>query len=64
MDYFLIAIIDKDLSGAQTVSLRLFNTRSQDLIKEQLYADNRAKSVKEENEEIKRTIGLIAAQLK
>jgi len=64
MDYFLIAIIDKGLGGAQTVSLRLFSTRSQELIKEQLYADNRPKSVKEENENIKRTIGLIAAQLK
>jgi len=65
MDYFLIAIIEQGSGGApQTVSLRLFSTSSQKLIKEQVYADNRARTAKEENDNIKRAIGLIAAQLK
>jgi len=60
MDYFLIAIIEQN-SGAQTVSLRLFSTKSQELIKEQVYANNSSRSAREENESIKRVIGLIAA---
>jgi len=60
MDFFLIAIIEQN----QTVCLRLFSTRSQELIKEQIYADSKPKSAKEETESIKRTISLIAAQLK
>jgi hypothetical protein len=62
MDYFLIAIIEQ-ISGTRTVSLRLFSTNSQKLIKEQVYTDNSPKSAKEENENIKKAIGLIAAQL-
>ena len=62
MDYFLIAIIEQN-SGTQTVSLRLFSTKSQQLIKEQVYANNGPKSAREENESIKSAIGLIAAQL-
>jgi len=62
MDYFLIAIIEQG-SGIRTVCLRLFNTNSQKLIKEQIYADNNPRSAKEETESIKRAIGLIAAQL-
>jgi hypothetical protein len=60
MDYFLIAIIEQN----QTVCLRLFNTRSQELIKEQIFTYNKPKSAKEETENIKRTISLIAAQIK
>jgi len=60
MDFFLIAIIEQN----KTVSLRLFSTNSQALIKEQVYADNKPKSAKEETENIKRTINLIAAQLR
>jgi len=60
MDYFLIAIVEQN----QTVFLRLFNTNSRELIKEQVYTDNKPKSAKEETENIKRTIGLIAAQLR
>jgi hypothetical protein len=63
MDYFLLAIIEQDSSDIQTVSLRLFSTKSRTLIKEQVYNDNRPRSAKEENEIIKRTIGLIAAQI-
>jgi hypothetical protein len=63
MDYFLIAIIEQN-SGTRTVCLRLFSTNSQNLIKEQVYADNNPKSAREENESIKRAIGLIAAQIK
>ena len=62
MDYFLIAIIDQG-SGTRTVSLRLFSTNSQKLIKEQIYADNNSRSAKEESDNIKKAIGLIAAQL-
>jgi len=65
MDYFLIAIIEQGSGGApQTVSLRLFKTSSRELIKEQVYADNKPKTAKEENENIKRAINLIAAQIK
>jgi len=65
MDYFLIAIIEQGSSGApQTVCLRLFSTNSQELIKEQVYADNTFRTAKEENENIKKAIGLIAAQIK
>jgi hypothetical protein len=63
MDYFLVAIIEQGSGDTQTVSLRLFSTKSRTLIKEQVYNDNRPKSAKEENEIIKRTIGLIAAQI-
>jgi len=62
MDYFLIAIIEQN-SGTRTVCLRLFSTKSRKLIKEQVYADDNPKNAKEENESIKRAIGLIAAQL-
>jgi len=58
MDYFLIAIID-----GTRVSLRLFGTGSRELIKEQIY-ENNTKTEKEENESIKKAIGLIAAQIK
>jgi len=63
MDYFIIAIIEQN-SGTRTVSLRLFSVNSQNLIKEQVYADNNSRNTREENESIKRTIGLIAAQIK
>jgi hypothetical protein len=64
MDYFLIAIIEQSSSGdPQTVCLRLFSTDSQKLIKEQVYTDNKPGSPKEENENIKKAIGLIAAQI-
>jgi len=60
MDYFLIAIIEQN----QTVSLRLFSTNSQKMINEQVYAEKRPNSAKEEIENIKRAISLIAAQIK
>jgi hypothetical protein len=65
MDYFVIAIIEQGSGGnPQTVSLRLFSTDSRELIKEQVYAYSVPKSAREENENIKKTIGLIAAQIK
>ena len=60
MDYFVIAIVEQN----QNVSLRLFNTNSRELIKEQVYAYSIPKSAREENENIKRAISLIAAQIK
>jgi hypothetical protein len=59
MDYFVIAIIEQ-----RNVCLRLFSTRSQELIKEQVYSDSKPASAKEENESIKRAINLIASQLR
>jgi len=60
MDYFLIAIIDQN----QSVSLRLFNTNSRELLKEQVYAYSIPKSAREEIESVKKAIGLIADQIK
>jgi len=60
MDYFVIAIIEQN----QSVILRLFSTKSRDLIKEQVYAYIVPKSAREENENIKSAISLIAAQIK
>jgi len=59
MDYFLVAIIEQN----KTVSLRLFSTKSRDMIKEQVYSD-KPRNAKEENDSVKRAIGLIAAQIK
>jgi hypothetical protein len=67
MDYFLIAIIEHPAAGTaspQVVCLRLFSTDSQELVKEQVYSENRPKSAKEENESIKRTISLLADQIR
>jgi hypothetical protein len=68
MDYFLIAIIDNpdsnETAKPRAAYLRLFSTRSQELIKEQVYTDNKPASAKEESENIQRTIGLIATQIK
>jgi len=60
MDYFVIAIIEQN----QSVSLRLFSTNSQNLIKEQVYTHNNPRTQKEENENIKKAISMIAAQIK
>jgi len=59
MDYFVIAIIEQN----QNVSLRLFKTNSRDLIKEQVYAYSVSKTAREENDNIKKAIGMIAAQI-
>ena len=59
MDYFIIAIIEQN----QNVSLRLFKTDSRDLIKEQVYAYSVSKTAREENDNIKKAIGMIAAQI-
>ena len=68
MDYFLVAIIEhperNDISKTEIVYLRLFSTKTQDLINEQVYEDNQPKSAKEENENIIMTIGLMAAKVK
>jgi len=68
MDYFLIAVVDNpdrtDAAKPREVYLRLFSTNSQKLIKEQVYTDDKPVSAKEESENIKRTIGLIANQIK
>jgi len=65
MEYFVIAIIEQGSGGvAQTVSLRLFSTDSQKMINEQVYAYSAPKSAREENENIKKAVSLIAAQIK
>jgi len=60
MDYFLIAIVEQN----QNVSLRLFNTKSRELIKEQVYAYSVPKNAREESENIKNAISQIAAQIR
>jgi len=68
MDYFLVAIIEQpektEPAGHRSVYLRLFSTKSRVLINEQVYEDNKPKNAKEENENMKQTIGLIVAQIK
>jgi len=60
MDYFVIAIVEQN----QNVSLRLFSTKSRELIKEQVYAYSVPKNAREENENIKNAISQIASQIK
>ena len=62
MDYFLIAIIEQGSGGVKSVCLRLFSIKSRVLIKEQVY-DIKPRSSREEIDNIKRAIGLIAAQI-
>jgi hypothetical protein len=63
MDYFLIAIIEQKSGETPVVSLRLFSASTKLLIIEQVYANNSLRNAREENESIKRAIGLVAAQL-
>jgi hypothetical protein len=57
MDFFLVGIVDYTQSG---VSLRLFNTKSPRMIQEQKYMVTTFRSTKEEYENIKTAVKLIA----
>lgn len=61
MDYFIIAIVDYK---APNVSLRLFNTKSSNMITEQKYAISSFRNTKDENESIKKAVAVMAARLK
>ena len=53
MDFFIVAIVDYSSSR---VTLRLFSTKSQNLIREQNYTRLTYRSAKEEYEHIKKTV--------
>jgi hypothetical protein len=61
LDYFLIAIVDYALSN---VSLRLFDTNSPKMIREQKYTVTTFRNIKEENDKIKTAAGDMAVYLK
>jgi len=60
MDFFLVGIVDYTQSG---VSLRLFNTKSPQMIQEQKYTVTSFKNTKEEYENIKAAVKVMAARL-
>ena len=60
MDFFLIGIVDYARSG---VSLRLFSTKSPKMIQEQKYTVTSFRSTKEEYENIKTAVKVMAARL-
>lgn len=60
MGYFIVAIVDY---ASSDVSLRLFNTNSQKLLREQKYSIKTVKNTKDEQESIKKAIRSIAVNL-
>jgi len=60
MDFFLVGIVDYTQSG---VSLRLFNTKSLRIIQEQKYTVKSFKVSREEYENIKKAVRIMAARL-
>jgi len=60
MDFFLVGIVDYTQSG---VSLRLFSTKSPKMIQEEKYAVKTFKTSKEEYENIKTAVSVMAARL-
>jgi len=61
MDYFLVAIVDHP---SHNVSLRLFSTRSRDLLAEKAHEGGIAINSREEHESIRRTAWAMAAFLR
>jgi hypothetical protein len=61
MHFFLIAIVDHN--SPNNVSLRLFSVGTHQLLQRQEYSDTGFKSRREEQDNIKKTIGAIATQL-
>jgi hypothetical protein len=61
MHFFLLAIVDHNSSN--NVSLRLFKTSNHELLQRQEHSYTGSKSRREEQDSIKKTIGVIAAQL-
>jgi len=62
MRYFVIAIVEHPIP--YKVSLRLFNTSSQEMLRELVYTYKTPKTEKEENDNIKKAVAEIAARLK
>jgi len=60
MDYFLVSIVDYTRSG---VSVRLFNTKSPRMIREEKYTVKSFKNSNEEYENIKTAVTAIAVRL-
>ena len=69
MDYFIVAIVNypptrgTEIPKPQNVVLRLFNTKSEIMIYEQIYSDTKPKSAKEDYESIKQAITEFASKL-
>jgi len=61
MDYFLIAIVDHP---SHDVSLRLFSTRSREVVAEITHAGGPAWNSREEHENIRRSVRAMAALLR
>jgi hypothetical protein len=61
LDYFLVAIVDYPLSN---VSLRLFNTNSPKMIREQKFSISSFRNNKEEYDKIKTAVGAMVIYLK
>jgi hypothetical protein len=70
MDFFIIAIIDytpprgAENPRPQNVILRLFNTKSEQMIREQIYSNVASRSTGEEYENIKKAVAVFAANLR
>jgi hypothetical protein len=60
MDFFLVGIVDYTQAG---VSLRLFSTKSPKMIQEQKYTVTSFRSTREEYENIKTAVKIMAARL-
>ena len=70
MDFFIIAIINYPgqksgtMQKPQNVVLRLFNTRTERMIHEQIFSDTKSKSSREEYDFVKKSIAEFAANLR
>ena len=60
MEYFVIGIVD---TAEYTVYLRLFSTKSQKMIREQIYRGKKSVSMKDEYQNIKKAAGVMSAHL-
>ena len=70
MDFFIIAIINYPVSGSRTIPkpqnviLRLFNTKTERMIHEQIFSDTKSKSSREEYDFVKKSVAEFAASLR
>jgi len=64
MEYFVISIVDTIVDTEEyTVYLRLFSTKSQKMIQEQIYKGKKSVSMKDEYQNIKKAAGVMSAHL-
>ena len=61
MMYFVVTIVDHP---GNAVSMRLFNTQSQNMIQEQRYTRQQFRTAREEQDHIKRAIRTMVAQIR